>query len=581
MFKRSENKQIDLFKNIGSHLCSRKNKVLSDPCGWHNVFWNQVTSRIDEEPYSILYDEKMGRPNASIRVLIGMMILKEGNGWSDEQLFDESRFNLKVMQALGFSDIDQDVPVESTYYELRRLMAEHFDCTGEDLIQYTFTQITTDQVVEFNISGKKIRLDSKLIQSNIAKSNRLQLILEAVRVSIRHMEISLLKDQVSDGQYTLLEQLCEQTTSNITYTLNKKDQEEMLIDLGYIIKAIIKIGDNNRDSLLKRIYTEQYEEGKEAQIQDDQIQDSQLQDAPNDQSPPSGEPTITPKLPQDISSSSVQSIHDPEAAYRKKGKEASTQTVSGYHANITETCDEDDSINLITSVEVVPANVCENEFLLTAIDQTEQVLGGKEKQVEQVITDGGYDSVENRKAMVNEDKPKWSLAKLKGRQRAYEMEFTKQGELKVKDKKTSEQCEVSYSEKAKKYRIKTKQGLWRYMTKEQVLSYINSQTIMSQSSTESYNLRSNVESTIHQTFHRIKKRQKIVYRRLIKCQWYVLLRVMWVNMTRISKNLQEISQFFINWSFPFPTMHHNSQSQVADSHLSSPYITSPMFENAN
>ena len=99
--------------------------------------------------------------------------------------------------------------------------------------------------------------------------------------------------------------------------------------------------------------------------------------------------------------------------------------------------------------------------------------------------------------------------------------------------------------------------MWRYMTKEQVLSYINSQTIMSQSSTESYNLRSNVESTIHQTFHRIKKRQKIVYRRLIKCQWYVLLRVMWVNMTRISKNLQEISQFFINWSFPFPTMHHN------------------------
>lgn len=80
MFKRSENKQIDLFKNIGSHLCSRKNKVLSDPCGWHNVFGNQVTSRIDEEPYSILYDEKMGRPNASIRVLIGMMILKEGNG---------------------------------------------------------------------------------------------------------------------------------------------------------------------------------------------------------------------------------------------------------------------------------------------------------------------------------------------------------------------------------------------------------------------------------------------------------------------------------------------------------------------
>ena len=50
----------------------------------------------------------------------------------------------------------------------------------------------------------------------------------------------------------------------------------MLIDLGYIIKA--KIGDSDRDSLLKRIYTEQYEEGKEAQIQVDQEDKSQTID---------------------------------------------------------------------------------------------------------------------------------------------------------------------------------------------------------------------------------------------------------------------------------------------------------------
>ena len=148
------------------------------------------------------------------------------------------------------------------------------------------------------------------------------------------------------------------------------------------------------------------------------------------------------------------------------------------------------------------------------------------------------------------------------------MEFTEQGELKVKDKKTSEKCEVSYSEKAKKYRIKTKQGSsWRYLTKEQVLSYMDSQTIMSQSSIESYNLRSNVESTIHQTFHRLKKRQKIVYRGLIKCQWYVLSRAMWVNMTRISQNLQQIHLLFIN----FLSLHHTRL------HIRKPLIVSMDF----
>ena len=400
MFKRSENKQIDLFKNIGVHLSSRKNKILSDPVGWHNVFWNQVISRIDESPYSVLYDEKRpvrrsfsaggGRPNASIRVLLGMMILKEGNGWSDEQLFEESRFNLKVMQALGLSDIDQDVPVESTYYEFRSLLSDNYARTGEDLIHCTFTQITTDQIGAFNISGKKIRLDSKLIQSNIARSSRLQLVLEAVRVSIRPMEISTLKGQVSEEQYDLLEQLCEKTTSNITYTLNKEDQQKMLVDLGYIIKAILAKSSNTEgNSVLKRIYTEQYDhrEGdqrqEDTQRQDDKKQDGKTEEEGSNDQSPRCDSTIELKPPEQISSSSVQSIHDPEAAYRKKGKGTSTQTVNGYHANITETCDEDDPLNMITSVEVVPANVCENEFLQPAIEQTEQVLGGEQNQVEQ------------------------------------------------------------------------------------------------------------------------------------------------------------------------------------------------------
>ncbi len=54
-------------------------------------------------------------------------------------------------------------------------------------------------------------------------------------------------------------------------------------------------------------------------------------------------------------------MHDPEAAYRSKGEGVNKQIVSGYHANITESCDPSDEVNLILDVEVVPANICENE----------------------------------------------------------------------------------------------------------------------------------------------------------------------------------------------------------------------------
>jgi len=79
--------------------------MLDDPSGWHNLFYTDVVRRIDEGIFSVLFDDKMGRPNASVRELIGMIILQEGNGWSDEQLFEQCRFNVLVMRALGKGNI--------------------------------------------------------------------------------------------------------------------------------------------------------------------------------------------------------------------------------------------------------------------------------------------------------------------------------------------------------------------------------------------------------------------------------------------------------------------------------------------
>ncbi len=532
MFTKSKNSQGDLFSGMGSHLSSRKNKLLSDPNSWHQVFWREVTSRIDEAPYSVLYSQTQGRPNSSIRVLIGMMILKEGNGWSDAQLFEEARFNLQVMQALGFVNLDEDVPVESTYYEFRSLVHNYKEEKGLDLIEGCFKQITADQIKSYNISGKKIRLDSKLLQSNISHSTRVHLVLEGIRVRIRKLDIISLKEKLDEDQYELLVCLKEKTTSNITYSLDKQGEQKALQDAGYIIKALLEQDNGDWNDTLLQIYNEQYkeEQGEEpgATAKDERL-------------------AIKVKTPNEIQSNSVQSIHDPQAAYRKKGKGHSSQTVSGYHANITETCDPEDPINLVCSVEVKPANICENEFLLPAIKSTEEVLSKpedeKKSSIEEVITDGGYDSIENRKTMSEAQTPNWSLAKFKGRQRAYHMEYGEQGQVIIKDKKTLDPYAVKYIDKKGKYRIKTKKGTYRYWTKEEIGNYIASQSLLDNFTEESYNLRANVESTIHQVFHRIKNRQKIVYRGLTKSHWYVVSRALWVNSTRIGKYLQEMSIF--------------------------------------
>ncbi len=95
MFRASpDSSQIDLFSNIEQFLRGRDQEKLNDPNAWHNVFLDQVVKRVSEERFAELFDEATGRPNAPLRVLVGMLILKEGFGWSDEELFWARRTQL-------------------------------------------------------------------------------------------------------------------------------------------------------------------------------------------------------------------------------------------------------------------------------------------------------------------------------------------------------------------------------------------------------------------------------------------------------------------------------------------------------
>jgi hypothetical protein len=89
-----------------------------------NKFRSEVIERIDEGLFIPLFHHNFGAPNASIRVLISMMILKEANGWSDSQLFSQCQFNILVRSALGLFNLDDAVPSDSTYYLLRKKIVE-------------------------------------------------------------------------------------------------------------------------------------------------------------------------------------------------------------------------------------------------------------------------------------------------------------------------------------------------------------------------------------------------------------------------------------------------------------------------
>ncbi len=87
------------------------------------------------------------------------------------------------------------------------------------------------------------------------------------------------------------------------------------------------------------------------------------------------------RAPAQISGSTLQSPDDPEATYRKKGNEAAR----GYVANISETCDPQNELQLITAVSVEPNATDDQQLLADDLDRL-----CERTELKELITDGGY-----------------------------------------------------------------------------------------------------------------------------------------------------------------------------------------------
>lgn len=177
MFKTSSpNTQPSMFSSAELVMNRRQISAYTNPASWFNKFYKFVVCLIDETVFEPLYSTNMVTPNAPIRVLVGMHTIKEGMGWSNRQLEEALLFNLAVRRALGFVNIDDTVPAMSSYYLWRKKTAEYDIANGVNLMSQSFHQVAADQMKLLQISGSSVRMDNKLIGSNIASYTRYEIV---------------------------------------------------------------------------------------------------------------------------------------------------------------------------------------------------------------------------------------------------------------------------------------------------------------------------------------------------------------------------------------------------------------------
>jgi len=497
-------KQLDMFTSIAGMLKGTAYEQFHNWQAWHNMFREQVVNRIDENLFKALFSERMGAPNASIRVLLGMMSLKEAFGWSDSELFEHCRFDLLVRSALGLFNINDALPTESTYYLLRKRIHDYQAKHQVDLVEQVFQQITHGQAQVFEVSGRSIRMDSKLIGSNIAWCSRYELVHDTLGLFYKGMDLSS-PSKLSPGDTAALAALSLTPGNQVVYRSNREDVQRHLANLGVLCYKVLSVyseKENKYYSTLKRVFDDHFR-------MDDH-----------------GKTELKPST--DIASDSVQSAFDTDCAYRDKDG----AKVKGYSINVTETCDEG-TLNLITDVQVDKANQPDTSYVKPAVERTSQVLGHKPVDLH---ADGAYQSPDNMEYCKKEEINPYFTG-MQGPPGRYDLEMS-EGQLTVTDTQMGEiipsrQC------KSGKWGIKTEKG-YRYFTWQEIDACRLRKQIENMPA-EKRMKRNNVEATIFQLCYHTRN-NKTRYRGIIQHKMWAFLRCIWINLRRIMFYVEQICQ---------------------------------------
>jgi len=366
MFRKNTKHQQPALISAASELPEKQRKRLES--SWAGTFYKEFFSRINEQSFAVLYSEKDSRPNVPVNVLVGLEALKAGFGWSDQELYENYCYDLQVRYALGYDRLgDGDFEIRSLYYFRERLSKYNAE-ESINLLEKAFEQITDAQIVDMKVRTGMQRMDSTQIASNIVSASRLRLLVEAVqRVERVLNEADRARLSETFAPYI------KDSAGHYTYRVKGKEaQQEHLQKIGQTIHALLQelksaYAAELAYQVLERIFAENF---------------NLLETGPR------------AKENTEITSSCLQSVDDLEATYRTKG----TGHYKGYVANITETCDPENELQLITKVQVAPNNVDDGQLLAEALPNLKERTA-----VETMITDGGYGSKISDDALQEQD----------------------------------------------------------------------------------------------------------------------------------------------------------------------------------
>jgi len=346
-FKPNKAQQMAIHDPLLS-LTIRERRYLQD--SWAETFSQKIFPFIEEDRFSVLYsDNPASRPNHPVNVYFGLLILREIFNQSDEEALHSLIFDIRYQYALHTTSFAEQPVSKNSLTNFRAAVYRYNQEHGVDLIQEEIEAQAKSFSKLLKIEGKTVRMDSLMISSSCRKLSRLEIIYSTVSRLIK----------VINKNTTLPEYfkpyLDESHYNDTIYRARDKD-------LNTKIKKVLKDG--------VRLYSIYRKDKEIRKTEEFKLLSRMLKEQQG-------------KSSKHIAPDSLQNPTDPEATYRKKGK----QKHIGYTANMVEKFD--DNNRMITGYDLQKNTYSDQKFAQDTISKLPV-----EKDEVTVLVDGAYYSEE-------------------------------------------------------------------------------------------------------------------------------------------------------------------------------------------
>lgn len=341
-------------------LTARERKALEH--SWAKIFADELFPKIEEEPFRVLYCENNGRPNTPINVIVGASIIKELLNYSDDDIVEGLMLDVRLQYALHTTSFEEQPLSDKSLQHFRKRCYQYEQETGNDLMHTCIVSLSKEIARVMKISGKTRRMDSMMIDTNIKKLSRLELIYTCMA----DLVIRLKRESVEGIPESLLHYADDNDFNQVFYYARNSDYAEKCLQLLTDADVLLAFCDGR------------YHDWKEYQLFTRCISEQTVREE--------GSRRLATHEDGTMDSSILQNPSDPEATFRSKaGKEH-----RGYVANLEECVGENGSV--ITEYQFEQNTYSDSQFLedtLTAMDPSEEPVT--------IATDGAYPTPGNQK----------------------------------------------------------------------------------------------------------------------------------------------------------------------------------------